>query len=64
MIVHDGADETYRTLDYCLDELEHCYGNNTHILTDPVSLLQLADLCQAHTIQPAINNLVRELYQF
>ena len=64
MTVHDRADETYRTLSYSQDELEHCYGNNIHILTDPVSLLQLADLCQAHTIQPAINNLVRELYQF
>lgn len=58
------VDQTYRSLTYDKSELDHCYGENVHILTDPVSLLQLADLCQAHTIQPSINNLVRELYQF
>jgi uracil phosphoribosyltransferase len=57
-------DEFYRNLSFEQPELEHCYGQNIHILADPVSLLQLADLCQAHTIQPSINNLVRELYQF
>ncbi|MCA9507028.1 MAG: uracil phosphoribosyltransferase [Myxococcales bacterium] len=58
------GDQIYRSLSYEKSELEHCYGKNIHILTDPVSLLQLADLCQAKTRQPAINNLVRELYQF
>ncbi len=57
-------DASYQTLSFTKPELDHAYGSNVHILTDPVSLLQLADLCQAHTIQPAINNLVRELYQF
>ena len=60
----NGIDEIYRNLTFDKAELEHSYGKNVHILTDPVSLLQLADLCQAHTIQPSINNLVRELYQF
>lgn len=57
-------DQIYEHLNFEKAELDHDYGTNVHILTDPVSLLQLADLCQEHTIQPAINNLVRELYQF
>lgn len=60
----NGVDEVYQNLTFDNPELEHSYGKNIHILADPVSLLQLADLCQAHTIQPSINNLVRELYQF
>ena len=58
------ADEAYINLNFDRQELEHCYGKNVHILTDPVSLSQLADLCDENTIQPQINNLVRELYQF
>lgn len=57
-------DKAYVELTFDKPELEHGYGNNVHILTDPVSLGQLADLCMGKTIQPAINNLVRELYQF
>ena len=60
----NGVDEVYQNLTFDNPELEQSYGKNIHILADPVSLLQLADLCQAHTIQPSINNLVRELYQF
>lgn len=59
-----AVDEIYRGLTFEKAELEHSYGENVHILADPVSLSQLADLCQKETIQPAINNLVRELYQF
>jgi uracil phosphoribosyltransferase len=57
-------DQAYCNLDFNNAELEHAYGDQVHILADPVSLLQLADLCQAHITQPAINNLVCELYQF
>lgn len=60
----NNIDEIYKNLTFENQELEHCYGKNVHILTDPVSLSQLGDLCQAETIQPSINNLVRELYQF
>src|SRR5580704_14464674 len=59
-----SEDQAYVNLSFDKPELEHCYGPNVHILTDPVSLGQLADLCKPETIQPAINNLVRELYQF
>lgn len=58
------ADSAYVNLDFTRQELTHHYGDNVHILTDPVSLGQLADLCQESTTQPSINNLVRELYHF
>jgi uracil phosphoribosyltransferase len=58
------SDQTYAELDFANHEILHTYGKNVHILADPVSLGQMADLCQAHTIQPAFNNLICELYQF
>jgi uracil phosphoribosyltransferase len=57
-------DSAYSELNFEKPELAHGYGKNVHILTDPVSLSQLADLCKPTTFQPAINNLVCELYQF
>lgn len=64
MITGLSVDKAYVDLTFERPELEHAYGDNVHVLTDPVSLGQLADLCDRRTIQPAINNLVRELYQF
>ncbi len=58
------ADSAYSKMSFEKPELIHDYGPNVHILSDPVSLGQLADLCMPETIQPAINNLVRELYQY
>lgn len=57
------VDFAYKNPCFEKSELEHHYSKKVHILTDPVSLGQLSDLCQSTTIQPAINNLVRELYQ-
>jgi uracil phosphoribosyltransferase len=59
-----SIDKAYLEINFDRFELGHCYGENIHILQDPVSLGQLATLCQPETIQPTINNLVRELYQF
>lgn len=58
------TDSVYQNMSFQKSEIDHCYGDNVHILCDPVSLGQLADLCRSETIQPAINNLVCELYQF
>lgn len=58
------SDIAYTTIDPNETEIKHCYGSNVRIIYDPVSLGQLADLCEQSTIQPTINNLVRELYQF
>lgn len=45
-------------------ELEHRYGDNVHILADPFLLTHLAFLCSEGTQQPAINQVVRDLYQY
>ncbi len=55
-------DHLYDRLDYKLSEIEHRYGGNVHILSDPFLLSQLATLCAKDTIQPAINQLVATLY--
>jgi uracil phosphoribosyltransferase len=44
-------------------EIPHKYGDNIHILDDPLSLTLLARLCAAETIQPDINRLVTTLYR-
>ena len=45
-------------------ELTHLYGDNVHILADPFLLTHLAFLCTEGTQQPAINSIVRDLYQY
>ena len=45
-------------------ELDHAYGENVHILADPFLLTHLAFLCAEGTQQPAINQVVRDLYQY
>lgn len=44
-------------------EVEHRYGDNVHILDDPLALSLMAKLCSAETIQPKINRLVAALYR-
>jgi uracil phosphoribosyltransferase len=44
-------------------EIEHRYGDNIHILDDPLALTLLAKLCSAETHQPKINRLVAALYR-
>ena len=43
-------------------EIDHHYGENVHILSDPVALTQLARLCTQETVQPEINRIVEQLY--
>jgi len=47
---------------YRLSEIEHRYGANVHILSDPFLLSLLARLCAEETYQPVINELVTTLY--
>ncbi|MBY0471313.1 uracil phosphoribosyltransferase [bacterium] len=42
--------------------MEHRYGKNVHILSNPFLLTHLAQLCSKETIQPRINELVTALY--
>ena len=58
------ADIAYAHLPTRERELEHRYGDNVHILADPFLLTHLAFLCAEGTQQPAINQVVRDLYQY
>lgn len=48
---------------YSLSEIDHAYGEQVHILSDPVALTLLARLCSPQTVQPAFNALVQDLYR-
>jgi uracil phosphoribosyltransferase len=56
-------DKSYDTVPFRLSEIEHRYGENVHIVGNPFLLGQLAMLCAKETRQPAINRLVRVLYE-
>lgn len=55
-------DQQFGTIQYRLSELEHRYGPNVHILSDPYLLSHLAQLCAEGTVQPVINELVTTIY--
>ncbi len=44
-------------------ELDHKYGNQVHILSDPFLFTTLARLCEATCTQPLINMLLDKLYR-
>ena len=44
-------------------EMQHHYGQQVHILEDPLAHTLLATLCAAKTKQPAVNRLVAALYR-
>jgi uracil phosphoribosyltransferase len=56
-------DRSYETVPFRLSEIEHRYGPSVHLVANPFLLGQLATLCAKETRQPAINSLVRLLYQ-
>jgi uracil phosphoribosyltransferase len=56
------SDCQYRSVSFQLSEMEHQYGPNVHILSDPFLLSHLARLCAEETHQPVINELVTTLY--
>ncbi len=55
-------DALYETSQFRLSEIEHRYGPGVHILANPFLLTQLATLCAKETTQPAINQLVAQIY--
>ena len=55
-------DRLYDHCDFQLSELTHHYGPNVHLLANPFLLTQLAELCARETVQPAINDLVGQIY--
>jgi uracil phosphoribosyltransferase len=56
-------DKNYLGHRFQLSEVEHRYGKNVHLLSDPVLFSYLATLCSPETKQPVINALVRILYE-
>ena len=56
-------DRSYDSVPFRLSEIEHRYGANVHIVANPFLLGQLATLCAKETRQPAVNRLVRLLYE-
>src|SRR5271166_4592384 len=44
-------------------EIEHRYGDNVHLLDDPLAWTLLARLCARETQQPEVGRLVRFLYE-
>jgi uracil phosphoribosyltransferase len=47
---------------FALNEIEHRYGQNIHILNDPSLSGWLGRLCSPETTQPLVNTLVNHLY--
>src|SRR4029079_13449804 len=58
-----ATDRQYRHLPYRPPEIEHRYGENVHILADPLSLTMLARACERGCVQPEVNRLIGELYR-
>lgn len=55
-------DHFYDHVPWRLSEMEHRYGENVHVLADPLLLGQLATLCRKETVQPEFNRIVAFLY--
>ena len=55
-------DKQYSLSPYALNEIEHRYGNNVHILNEPYLSRILATFCEVKTEQPIISQLVKILY--
>ncbi len=58
-----SSDAQYSGLSYTLPQIQHRYGDNVHILADPLALNLLAQLCANGTVQPRVNQLMTRLYQ-
>lgn len=56
------ADSQFNQIEYRISEIEHRYGKNVHILSNPFLLSHLAKLCAEGTTQPLINELVTTIY--
>ncbi len=55
-------DALYEKVPFRLNELEHKYGPQVHLVGNPYLLSLLATLCSKETIQPQVNRLVAVLY--
>ena len=56
------SDVQYQKLPRPGGELEHAYGPNVHILSQPYPMSLLTRLCSEPCVQPEVNTLVKELF--
>ena len=56
-------DRSYESVPFRISEIEHRYGERVHLVGNPFLLGQLATLCAKETRQPAVNRIVRLLYE-
>ena len=57
------SDKVYSQLRFQLSEIEHRYGQNMHILSNPMLFSYLSTLCYPETKQPQINELTKIIYE-
>lgn len=58
----NGRDAGHDGSKFVISEIEHKYGNNVHIISEPCLFAQLARLCRTETKQPEINRIIAKLY--
>ena len=56
------ADSQYKNIKYEFSGVEHLYGENVRIFSNPYTQSLLAKLCRPQTVQPELNQLVAKLY--
>lgn len=56
-------DSHYLSPPFVLSETPHLYGENVHLLNDPVLTSLLARLCRPECTQPVVNQLLNTLYR-
>ncbi len=57
------ADSQFREIAFHCSEIQHRYGKQVHILSDPLLLTRLAKLCSEDVQQPMLNELISSLYE-
>ena len=57
-------DSQYRRLPRPGETLDHRYGDNVHILSQPYPMSLLTELCHPHTVQPRFNQILETLYDW
>ncbi len=55
-------DSAYLQSRFRPSEIEHAYGDNVHVLDDPVAWSLLTRVCSAETAQPELGRLINRLY--
>lgn len=54
----------YQSIPSACPQLNHCYGEKVHLISNPWTLSLLAKVCHGDTLQPAFNNLITALYSY